>query len=162
MTAVRSATDLADEVVGDGVAAPGDRDHVGLGGESRTVLAPGAEAKGHRKGEGRDPVVVVPGENFLVLFGDKGLEEGCGGGPFRNGVAEHGGQALVAYRVCFVEPEIDAVRAGVEHRLKGFHQLLQDVRVAQCHKSPCISAVMAVYFWPLKPSRAALVARARP
>src|SRR5690349_9232949 len=123
---VRLATYLADEVVGDGVAAPGDRDHVCLGGESRTVLAPGAEAKGHRKSESAYPVVVVPGENLLVLFGDEGLEEGRGLAPFRDGVAEHRGQPLVADGVLFIEPEIDAVRAGVEHRLKGFGQHLHD------------------------------------
>src|SRR5262245_17389819 len=70
-----SVSERADEVVRDRVPAEGERDHVRLRRERRTVLADPPEPEGHRGRQLLNPVPVVPGELLLVVFVNPQLQE---------------------------------------------------------------------------------------
>src|SRR4051812_45666874 len=111
-------------MLGHGMPAIRDGDHLGLRSESGAVFPKPAEPEGDREGERGDPVVVVPGEHSPILLGHEVVQERLRSAPLFDCETEEVGQPFVAYFVCLVQPEIYAVRALLHDRPELLGQVL--------------------------------------
>jgi hypothetical protein len=91
------------EVIGDRIASPADRDHIRFGQENGTILAFSMKTKSFRTGKPGDRMLVIICKHPLVFIRDKIRQEGLGGSPFLGRQTEHLCHFLIANFMYIIE-----------------------------------------------------------